>query len=52
MPKSCKFVIRDNRGKKQLLANEEDNHKVAKVAKEIVANCRFSNINDKGVPLR
>ena len=35
----------------QLLANEEDNRQVANVAKEIVANGGFSNINDKIVPL-
>ena len=35
----------------QLLANEEDNRQVAKVAKEIVADGGFSNLNDKVVPL-
>ena len=35
----------------QLLGNEEDKHQVAKVAKEIVANGGFSNLNDKVVPL-
>ena len=33
----------------QLLANEEDNRQVAKVAKEIVANGGFSNLDDKVV---
>ena len=35
----------------QLLANEEDNRQVAKVAKEIVANGGFSNLNDKVIPI-
>ena len=35
----------------QLLANEEDNRQVALVAKQIVANGGFSNLNDKVVPL-
>ena len=35
----------------QLLANEEDNRQIAKVAKEIVANGGFSNLNDRVFPL-